>query len=876
MLRRTILAGALLAPLILSACDDKDTAGPNGTAGTVTVRAYVDTDGSGTFTAGDTPIVGGIVTLTNSQSAVQTTANTNASGLATFESVTPGAYSTSLSGTPPAGAVLSSATHPTVVIPFSGQDVSTEFLFVFNPGSISGQLYRDNNGNNTFDAGDTPAPGQTVALYRGTDTTATGLVGTVTTDATGTFTFATLRPGDYTIKITAIPTIQIVGGTTQTVTVGSNAVQVFPVKFTGNLIGTIAEARAAAVGAIVAFEGIATVGQNTFASPVSGGLTSQQIYVQDATAGILVFNIGTAPGIAAGDSVRVVGTRGVNATEVQVTTPTVTKLSTKTVPAARIITEAQAVALQFQGQLVSIPNLLVRNIGTVSTTTGSYNVGVGGPLPADTFTIRIPSSNTGIPASTWVVGQRYDVTGDMGVFNNVANLKPRSLADVKLRSPAISIAAARLRPANDTVTVEGVVYVATNVFNVASTYIMDSTGGINIFNVPTGTTLVPGDSIRVRGLITIFNGEIEVARFSATSPPVIEKLGTGTIPSPSLITVAQLASKLYDGQLVRVNNIRVDSMQTASTTTGSFNVFVTASDGTKFVIRNDRSTTGITNANFTVGSRYDITGAAVNFTSGTPAVTTPQIKPRSPADIVLTTTPADVMTIAQARALAAGATVTVEGVAYVATNVYNVASTYIMDGTGGINIFNVPTGTTISAGDYIRVRGLVTVFNGEIEVARFSSTSPPVIEKLGTSPIPAPSVISFAQLASKEFDGQLVRVNNVRVDSMQTASTTTGSFNVFVTAPDGSKFIVRNDRSTTGITNANFTVGSRYDITGAAVNFTSGTPAVTTPQIKPRSPADIVPTTAPLRASVQAAFTTSPAGTRRADGWTPRAGINSR
>jgi DNA/RNA endonuclease YhcR with UshA esterase domain len=836
--------------MILTACDDKDASGPQGTNGVVTVTAYVDANGSGTPDAGDAFINGRSITLTSGDGE-SFTASTSATGVATFDAVPPGSYTVSASGgTVPDGAVLATASSPVVVVPFQGGNLDTEFRYVFNPGSISGQLFRDNNASNSFDAGDTPAPGMSVALYAGTDTSSAVLdgmtpVATTTTDANGVFTFNVVRPGQYVVKVSAIPTISIVGGSTQAVTVGANAATAFPVTFTGNLIGTVAEARAAADGSTVAFEGIATVGQSVFASP-SG--SSQQIYMQDATGGILVFGLPATAGIEAGDSVRVIGTKTTFNGEVEVTISAagqgVTDLGAKTVPAAKVMTEAQAVALAHLGELVTIPNLLVRNIGSVSSSTGSYNVGVAaGPAASDTFTIRVPSSNTGIPASTFVVGQRYDVTGDMGVFKGVANLKPRSPADVTARSGAMSIAEARQQSLGDTVTVEGVVYVGTNVFNVASSYIMDATGGINVFNVPSGTTLVAGDSIRVRGLLTAFSGELEVARFSSSSPPVIEKLGTAAVPAPHIVTIAQLASKQYDGQLVRVNNVRVDSMQTPSTTTGSFNVFVTAADGTKFVVRNDRSTTGITPANFTVGTRYDFTGAAVNFTSS--GTTTPEIKPRSPADIVPTTTPADVISIAAARAAAVGDTVTVEGVAYVSSNVFNVASTYIMDGTGGINVFNVPTGTTITAGDFIRVHGLIATFSGEIEVARFSSTSPPVIEKLGVSAVPSPTVVTYTQLASKQFDGQLVRVNDVRVDSMQTASTSTGSFNVFVTSSDGSKFIVRNDRSTTGITNANFTVGAHYDVTGAAVNFTSS--GNTTPEIKPRSPADIVPTASGLR-----------------------------
>jgi hypothetical protein len=833
MLRRILTAGIVLAPLFLSACDDNDTTGPNGTPGTVSVRAYVDSDGSGTFNEGDIAIAGQPITLiVPDESAEQAT--TDAEGVATFTAVTPGSYTVQFSGVVPDGAVLATASRPVIVVPFLGGTVSGQFRYVFNPGSITGVLFRDNNSNTTFDAGDTPAPGTEVLLFAGTDTTGV-VLNADTTDANGAFSFPVVRAGDYTLLFHAFPTITLVGGNAQPVTVVTQQTTDVPVRFTGSLLSTIAQVRATptAPPTTVAFEGVATVAQNTFASPVGGGATSQQVYVQDATAGILVFGLPVAANIAIGDSVRVIGTRAVFSGEAQVTNPTVTKLGSVTPRAARAVSVAQVLAGQFMGELITVPNLLVRSVGTVSGTTGSYNVNVQGATAADTFQVRIPSSNTGIPASTWVVGQRYDVTGDLGVFNTLPNLKPRSLADVKVRSNAIPIAQARTHAAGDTVMVEGVVYVGTNVFNVASTYIMDATGGTNVFNVPAGVTLVPGDSIRVTGMVTFFSNEFEVARFSSTSPPIIEVLGTGTIPQPRTVTGTQLASRAYDGQLVRTAGLLVDSLGTVSGSTGSFNVFVTAPDGTHMIVRNDRNTTGITTANFTVGSRFDVTGAALNFGSSAPF--TPQIKPRSPADIV--PTPTNVITIAAAEALLDDDTATVEGVVTSGQGGITNGAIYIQDATGGIQIFNVPAGAGIVTGDVIRVNGILDTFNGEREIVRFNSTTPPVITVLGKGVLPAPRVITGTQLLSRAFEGELVRVNGLTVTAVG-ATDGSGRYNVTVTAPDAATFTVRLESPAGSIPSSSiFTVGNVYDVTGIAAGFGNTT---TVEQLKPRTAADIV------------------------------------
>jgi len=66
---------------------------------------------------------------------------------------------------------------------------------------------------------------------------------------------------------------------------------------------------------------------------------------------------------------------------------------------------------------------------------------------------------------------------------------------------------------------------------------------------------------------------------------------------------------------------------------GAYNVVTTALDGTSVTVRIDQSTVGILNTTWTVGSKYDVSGASLNFVSG--STTTPELKPRSPADVVL-------------------------------------------------------------------------------------------------------------------------------------------------------------------------------------------------------------------------------------------------
>ncbi len=158
----------------LPACRDETTA-PAGTPSTVTITAYVDVDGSGSLSTGDDVIASALIRLRAADGSDSLEAMTAASGVATFSDVPPGSYLAVFAGTPPANAVLASAQLPNVTAPFAGGAVSAEFRFVYEPGAIAGQIYRDDNGNGSYDPGiDTPGSGMTVYRFEGTGPAGTG------------------------------------------------------------------------------------------------------------------------------------------------------------------------------------------------------------------------------------------------------------------------------------------------------------------------------------------------------------------------------------------------------------------------------------------------------------------------------------------------------------------------------------------------------------------------------------------------------------------------------------------------------------------------------------------------------------------------------
>lgn len=601
------LAAVVSAVALLAAC--ADSTAPDGQPTTLTARAYVDADGSGAFSPGDVPIAGATVVLTGSDGAEAGRATTDADGSATFE-LRPGSYTAALTGSVPAGAVLATATAPVVTAGAEGGAQAAEFRFVFRPGTVQGSVFRDDNGSGAYEPGaDIPAAGIRVRLARGAATGA--VVDSTRTDADGFFSFALVRPGDYTLLFEAIPGVSYTGGEAQPVTVAPAGVQELAVRFTGNLTLTVAQAKSRGDGAAVRVVGVVTAPQ--------GSLRSDNAYLQDATGGIQVFGVPAGTALAVGDSVAVDGELDIFAGEAEIVRPRIERLGTGTVPAARKLTGAEVLARTFEGSLVHLDSVTVLAVPASGT---NYNLSVRAKDGSE-FQLRVEGAGAPlVPLSYWTVGQEYDVTGVLGSRNGVPQLKPRGQGDVSLAGQP-TIAQARTFAAGTEVVVGGTVTVPQGAFRSDNAYIQDATGGVLVFGLPADAGLVEGDRVQVRGTIAVFSGEVEI-----TSPTVL-KLGTAPVPAPQPVTGAQIAARTYEGQLVLAGGLVVASV--GGGTSASFNVTFTAPDGTPVTARIEGAT-GITRAAFAVGSTYDVTGVLSVFSNA--SGTTPQLKPRSPADVV--------------------------------------------------------------------------------------------------------------------------------------------------------------------------------------------------------------------------------------------------
>ena len=421
---------ALVALVVaLSSCDEA--AAPEGKPGDLTVAAYIDNDASGTLTAGDTPIPGLEVSVFDGTREV-TSASTGADGRATFADLAPGSYRIEAAGTLPPGATLTSNPSPTAVIDFRGRSVTVDFRYAMFPGVVTGRVFRDENANGTFEQGtDTPGPGLWVFLRA--DTGAIGAkLDSVRTDSLGAYRFTLVAPGRYFLEFEQLGAINYgASGRTRAITVVGAATATQNVLFTGSIFVTIRQARATPVDSTVAVIGTITAPPGVFNGATPGA--NSEIWVQDTTGGIAAFPVPTADSATfrLGTRVEIVGTISTNAGQIQIgrtaAPPTIRARTGGTAISPQPTTAAVARSLIDEGELIRVSGLRVVSLGTGAsafnvTTVSSTN---------DTLVIRVNGTATGLTRGSFIVGERYNITGILSRFNATPQLKPRFASDVQ-------------------------------------------------------------------------------------------------------------------------------------------------------------------------------------------------------------------------------------------------------------------------------------------------------------------------------------------------------------------------------------------------------------------------------------------------------------
>lgn len=155
-------------------------------------------------------------------------------------------------------------------------------------------------------------------------------------------------------------------------------------------------------------------------------------------------------------------------------------------------------------------------------------------------------------------------------------------------------------------------------------------------------------------------------------------------------------------------------------------------------------------------------------------------------------------------------------------------STYIYDGTGGVNIYS-SSFLGLKRGNVVLIKGTVSEYNGLTEVV-FSD-----LRIIGDDTLPQPLKLSPGQALNEDLEGFLVRVDTVVVSSLPAYAGIGKSF----TVQNGSTPITVYVYPNTGINLSRIEPGKFISVIGIVGQYSTTPPYNTGYQLIPRDTADI-------------------------------------
>jgi len=701
-------------------------------------------------------------------------------------------------------------------------------------GAVSGVTRVDANGSRVIDGGDDSLPGVNVRLVlKGRQDT--GLV--ETTQPNGAFSFRSVPVGEYSLRIDTTSfadTLQVVKVDSQSFTVASGGTVTVNI-LVGRPLLTVRQARALALGHKAFIVGVALNGAATFADSTAS--------LADTSGTIRLTGVrGT---FAAGDSLRVLATAGQRAVQPTLDDPVVFALGRGSLPTAAPLTTAGAASAAggtLDAEFVIVHGALISD--TVRTPTSFVLTASDGSASLEVQLDRsadVAFQPANLPAD-FVPGSKFDVLGVLAPTGaGTWRLRPRSAADLtEIPLPTISIAAARALPAGQTAVVVGVALNSSGTFADTTVFLADTSGAIQLTRLRTAAAA--GDSVRVRATTAIRLGEPTLDGGTTTA------LGRGNIPGAAAVTTtvaATAAGGTRDAQLVIVNGAIISDTTRTPT---SFILTVSDSSG-PLQVQLDRSADVAFQpanlpADFVPGNKYNMLGVLAPTGAGTW-----RLRPRSAAD--LTEIPLPTISIAAARALTAGRTAVVVGVALNSSGTFADTTVFLADTSGAIQLTRLRT--AVAAGDSVRVRATAATRNGEPALDGGTTTA------LGRGNVPTAATLRTAVAATAaggSRDAQLVIVDGAII-----SDTTRTPTSFILTVSDSSGPLqVQLDRSADAAFQpanlpADFVPGDKFNLLGVLAPTGTGTW-----RLRPRSAADLTEIPLPV-ISIAAARTLLPGQT---------------
>jgi hypothetical protein len=386
--------------------------------------------------------------------------------------------------------------------------------------------------------------------------------------------------------------------------------------------------------------------------------------------------------------------------------------------------------------------------------------------------------------------------------------------NVAVSYPQVSIAAARALPPGRSVFVTGVAFNSLGTFSDTVVFLGDTSRAIRLTRLR--TAVAAGDSVRVKGVTGSRAGQPTLD--AGTTIP----LGKGLFPPVPTLTTAAAATAAggtHDAQLVSVKGATIGSTLQTST---NFVLTVDDSSGPLDVELDPASDAAFKPANlpgnYTVGNKFDMLGVLAPTGTGTW-----RLRPRSATDLTLI--PLPVISIAAARALPAGRTVVVVGVALNNPSIFSDTTVHLADTSGAIRLTRLRS--PITAGDSVKVKAVTGSRAGEPTLDAGTTTP------LGLGLFPAAVTLTTAAAATAvggTRDAQLIVVLNATVSD---TATVVGAFKLTVSDGSGNLDVLL-DQRIPFIVPGQYIPTNRFNIVGLLVP--TGTGAWT---LKPRSSADL-------------------------------------
>lgn len=293
------------------------------------------------------------------------------------------------------------------------------------------------------------------------------------------------------------------------------------------------------------------------------------------------------------------------------------------------------------------------------------------------------------------------------------------------------------------VSVEGVALNSWQSFGDSTLHLADRTGTLRAARVQP-VDLPQGYRTRVSGTLSVRDGQPIIADAIATV------LGPGTPPEPvtlSTDSAATAADGTLDGGLAR---IEAAVIQTAVVSGRDF--LLTVDDGTgPLDVLLDADLPFVVDEAYAPGGVLAATGLLVAAPGSRW-----RLKPRSPMEVAATITP---IGIAQARGMAPGAKVVVEGVALHGWGAFGDSTLHVMDGVGAIRAVGVPPLVAV-AGSRLRVHGTVARQDGQPVLREVTA------RLLGSDTLPSPVAVSTREAstaAAGTLDAMPVRVADAAI-----------------------------------------------------------------------------------------------------------------